>query len=257
MSCDELKDLYDVYALGALDAAERPGLEEHLDRNCPACRAGVSGARQLAAMLALAAPPVEPPARLRARVVASVAPAPARPTGLNWLAHAWATVALAMLAAVLWQAYADRKLEAEISALNRRIGEAKTVNAELAARNRLLGDALALINLPDARQLVFGQPRREPPRGRIWIEHDRGVVLLASQLPPAPAGKAYEMWLIPKAAGSTPIPAGVFNADSQGLAMHVWGQRVDVAAVKTIAVTLEAEGGVPAPTGAILIAAEI
>ena len=251
MSCDDLRELYELYVLGAVDAAERHEIEEHLARNCPACRAGIAEARQLAASLALAAPEADPPKRLRDRVIASVTPERGRPTLLTWWNHAWATLALVMLAGVVWYSYTASKLETELAAINRRLAETKTVNAELVAHNRLLGDALALINLPDARQLVFGRQDREPPRGRIWVHPQRGVVLLASHLPPAPAGKIYEMWVIPK--GAAPRPAGLFNSDPQGAATHVWNQPVDPAV--TIAVTLEPEGGVPAPTSTPLIVA--
>lgn len=253
MSCDELKELYELYALGAVDPAERREVEEHLERNCPTCGAGIKQAQRLVASLALAAPQVEPPKRLRHRVVGSVAPESQRPTALSWSNHAWATLALVMLAAVLWYVYEGRKLEAEVAALNHRMAEAKTLHAELVARNQLLTDALSLINLPDARQLVFGRPEGQPPRGRVWVHPQRGVVLLASNLRPAPAGKIYEMWVVPKKA--PPIPAGLFNSDPQGIATHVWTQPVDVAAAGAIAVTLEPEGGAPTPTSTPLIVA--
>ena len=35
--CAQLAELYEAYALGALDSPERELLEEHLARNCPQC----------------------------------------------------------------------------------------------------------------------------------------------------------------------------------------------------------------------------
>ncbi len=255
MSCDELKELYELYALGAADAAERREIEEHLERNCPVCSPGVKQARRFAASLALTAPAVEPPQRLRDRIVTAVAHGPERPSSVTWLTHAWATLAVLMLAAVLWFVSAGRRLEAEIAAASRRLAEAQTVNAELMARNHMLAGALELITLPDARQLIFGRPQGEPPRGRIWVHAQRGVLLLASHLPPAPAGKAYEMWIVRKPTAGAPIPAGLFNSDPQGEAMHVWAEPVNVAAAAAVAVTLEPASGVPAPTSTPVIAA--
>lgn len=253
MSCDELKDLYELYALGALEPGERRELEEHLERNCPACTAGVNRARNLAASLAFTAPVVDPPGALRRRVLAAIAPKPEKHPLLTWWNHAWATLAVLMLAAVLWYAYEYRQIEAGMALLNGRLAQAKTANAELAARNRLLVSALELINLPDSHQLVFGQTGPQPPRGRIWVHPQRGVLLLASNLAPAPAGKTYEMWIIPK--GAAPIPAGLFNSDPQGAATHVWTQPVNLASAPTVAVTLEPEGGVPMPTSQPIIKA--
>ena len=73
--------------------------------------------------------------------------------------------------------------------------------------------------------------------------------MLITKLPPAPAGKAYEMWTI---AGGTPTAAGVFQVDASGQAIH----RVPPGAgpVDVFAVTLEPESGVPAPTGPIVLA---
>ncbi len=37
MSCEELQELYELYALGLLDPEERLELDEHLGRECPNC----------------------------------------------------------------------------------------------------------------------------------------------------------------------------------------------------------------------------
>jgi anti-sigma factor RsiW len=164
MSCDELKEIYEPYALGAAEPDERREIEAHLARHCPNCVAGLQSARRLTASLALAAPPVDPSARLRERVLGTVAPAAEKRSGRTWLTHAWAALAIVMLVGVLWYAYHDEGLEAQIASLNTRLAEARRVEAEMVARNRLLAGALELINLPDSRQLVFGQPDRQPPR---------------------------------------------------------------------------------------------
>ncbi|MFC4536542.1 hypothetical protein ACFO60_37720, partial [Sphaerisporangium dianthi] len=60
-----------AYALHAVeDADERLGFEEHLSR-CPECEQEARGLREAAARLG-AAPAVEPPARLRERVMAEI-----------------------------------------------------------------------------------------------------------------------------------------------------------------------------------------
>ena len=80
-----------------------------------------------------------------------------------------------------------------------------------------------------------------------------GVLLLASNLPAAPEGKIYEMWVIPKA--GNPVPAGLFQSDAEGTALHMQKATVDLAATKAVAVTLEPAGGVPQPTSQPLIVA--
>jgi anti-sigma-K factor RskA len=78
--------------------------------------------------------------------------------------------------------------------------------------------------------------------------------LLASGLAPAPEGKAYELWVI---AGGPPIPAGVFQANPDGQAVHRLPDVADVAKVKTFAVTVEPAAGVPAPTGEMVLAGAV
>ncbi|MBI3667606.1 MAG: anti-sigma factor [Acidobacteria bacterium] len=253
MSCDELKEFYELYALGVAEPEERREVEEHLERNCPNCTPGIRLARQQVAALALAAPQVELPSGLRDRVVTAVAPVLEKPTSVNWLTHAWATLAVLMLAAVLWYNYSARRLEGQLALLGRRLAAAETTNSELTVRNRLLVEALALVSLPESRQLIFGRTDREPPRGRIWVHPQRGVLLLASRLPPAPAGRIYEMWIVPKS--GPPAPAGLFNSDPRGEATHVWSLPVDLSTAAAVAVTLEPEAGAPAPTSTPLIVA--
>ncbi|MGB9337141.1 MAG: anti-sigma factor, partial [Candidatus Acidiferrales bacterium] len=72
---------------------------------------------------------------------------------------------------------------------------------------------------------------------------------------PAPAGKIYEMWIIPK--GGSPLPAGLFQSQSDGTAMYLRKGAVDVASTGAIAVTLEPEAGSQAPTTTPLIVAAL
>lgn len=72
-------------------------------------------------------------------------------------------------------------------------------------------------------------------------------MLFAYNLPPAPAGKAYQLWFI--ADLKHPVPGAVFNTDQQGRA--VMRDQVPEAGrnASVFAVTLEPAGGVSAPTG--------
>ena len=85
--------------------------------------------------------------------------------------------------------------------------------------------------------------------GRLIWHETAGGQLFVANLPPAPAGKAYEMWTL---GGPAPQPAGVFQVDASGRALH----RLQPAGgpATTFAVTLEPEAGVPAPTGPIVLA---
>jgi len=243
MTCDELREQYELYALGVLDAAERAELDAHLHREGDPCIAGVHRARELMTTLALTAPESHPPARLRKKVVGLVG----EPKGSGFGVPAWiaATVALAIIAG--WLAYSRREQSRELTSARL---EAQRNNIELARLN----EAFALMNDPAARQLVFGEGEPKP-RGRVFVNPKQGVLLLASNLTPAPPGKIYEMWIIPK--GGAPLPAGLFQSESDGTAMYLRKGSFDVASTGAIAVTLEPEAGSQAPTSTPLIVAAL
>jgi anti-sigma-K factor RskA len=235
MSCDELRDSYELYALGIADEPERGEVRAHLERDCSTCVPGVRGARELTTLIGATAPAVEPPARLRKRVLA-IAGGQAGPQ-LKW-SRLWAAVAAgALIAAVVFNTRAQHTSE-----------ELARVQAESAAQTRelaRLNEAFAILNQPDARQVVFGGAAPQPPRGRVFLDRTRGVLLLASNLPPAPAGKIYEMWVIPK--GGKPVPAGLFQSAADGTALHVRPGPVNVAGTAAVAVTLEVAAGATVP----------
>ena len=78
-----------------------------------------------------------------------------------------------------------------------------------------------------------------------------GGLLLAAKLPPVPPGKAYALWTL---AGDGPRSAGIFVPDAGGRATVKIAAQATGAPVRVLSVTLEPESGVPAPTGAIVLA---
>jgi anti-sigma-K factor RskA len=243
MTCDELRDQYELYALGALEAEERYELDAHLRKQDDPCVEGVRRARERMASLALIAPESHPPARLRARVM-SLAGAPAR--SWRWTA-VWAVTAACLAVAAVWLGLSRREQTRILAELRQ---ETQTKSLELAH----LTEAFALMNDPAARLLVFGESKPKP-RGRVFVNPKQGVLLLASNLPPAPLGKIYEMWIIPKA--GQPAPAGLFQSESHGTAMYLRKGAVDMASAGAIAVTLEPEAGSQAPTSTPIIVATL
>jgi anti-sigma-K factor RskA len=70
---------------------------------------------------------------------------------------------------------------------------------------------------------------------------------MAGNLPETPAGKVYKIWAI----AETPVPAGLFKiGPGSRVAMPLSSLPADKSYVK-FAVTLEPEGGLPSPSGAM------
>ena len=243
MNCDELRDQYELYALDALNAEERAELDAHLRREGDPCIAGVRKARALMVSLALTAPESHPPERLRKRVVGMVGD-PKR--AWSWIPF-WIAAAACLAVVAVWLGMARRDQARALADLRL---EAQRKTVELARLN----EAFAIMNDPAARQLVFGEGAPKP-RGRVFVNPHQGVLLLASNLTPAPSGKIYQMWIIPKS--GSPAPAGLFQSESDGTAMYLRKGAVDVATTAVIAVTLEPAAGSQAPTTQPLIVATL
>jgi anti-sigma-K factor RskA len=244
MTHDELGDLYELYALGVLDPEERAEIEEHLAQKCPECKAGIRRAVGLNTFFGTLPETIDPPRRLRSRVLASVGAEPASGrflTFLRILVPAFLTIVIAIVGMETYRRGQD--LAAARDEIRRSSAELQKVQA-----------AFRLLNLPETKQVVFGQGQPSPPRGRVFVNRERGVLLLASNLPPTPAGKTYEMWLIPQ--GGAPVPAGLFQSDSQGDALHLLSGAV-AANTNTVAVTVEPEAGSQAPTTTPIIVAPV
>ena len=81
--------------------------------------------------------------------------------------------------------------------------------------------------------------------GRAFWSPSRGLVFTASHLPTLPAGRVYQLWVV---TASGAVSAGVTQPDTTGRVRSVTRPATTSPAI-AVAVTIEPEGGVPAPTG--------
>ena len=243
MTCEELRDKWELFALGLLDDPEQAELQEHLQRGCETCVPAFRRALVANTSFATLAKPVEPPARLRSRILASVGDE--RSTRWGWL-PGWVAFAACLLVAFLWVTARDRKQATELAQARAELSEARTQAGRTAAELARTQAALDLLNEPETRLVISGRGVPLPPRARVFLNRTRGVLLLADNMPPVPEGKIFEMWVIPRT--GAPRPAGLFRAEPGGRAIHLLSEPVDIASTGAIAVTLEPESGSPAPT---------
>ena len=215
----ELHELTAGYALDALDPAERERYEEHL-ASCESCREELQGFWSVSGALAHAAGGPAPPAGLRERILeqaraerTNVVPLRRRAPVLSAAA---AVAAVAALAVGIWAASLSRELDdvrGELSVL----ADPNARTVESAA-----GEASLVVT----------------PAGR--------AALVVRKLPPAPAGKDYEIWVFE---AGVPHRAGLFERPGVAVLTRPVEQG------QMVAVTLEDDGGVDAPTGAPLFTA--
>ncbi len=239
MNHEELRDHYELYAMGIADEPERGEIREHLSRGCEVCMAEVKRARRLAALMGGSAPAAAPSPKLRRRILASV--------GYEQNKFGLSPFLAAALLLSLFAVFYFSGRERDFAQLATRLdGQLRSQTIELTRLN----EAFAIVNSSDTSVTSFGSGQKQPPKGKVFVNPSQGVLLIASNLPPTQAGKAYEMWVIPNGGKGTPIPAGVFQSNSDGAAMHIQRGAIDVSSKPVIAVTIEPEGGTQAPTSA-------
>lgn len=164
------------------------------------------------------------------------------PSVFGALAASLVFAALLVSLLVLWQR--NNRMQAELSSLSNRLNETQ---GEL-ARAR---EERAPPGSPEPQAAMLAGTK-VAPRAHAMLAFDRQsgrAMLIAYDLPPAPEGKAYQLWFI---AGERIMPGGVFTPDGRGHAelrdlMPAEGR---TAASATFAVTLEPAGGVSKPSGA-------
>ena len=256
MTHEPFETLAPVYAVGALDGDDLVRFEAHLREGCAACEAVVRDSTESLATLARQETPAIPPAHVREallrRVEASSRP---RATRVRWLRWAVGTAAAAVLVAAFTAGIVASRYEKQIGVLAREAARLReqTRREQAALRDEIAAAraTVALLQDPATRVVALGGLAAAPgASGReVWNEKLGGRVYITG-LPPAPAGKTYELGTI---AGAAPRPAGLFDVDPRGAAVRPVAPAGD-GPVKIFAVTLEPAGGVPAPTGPMVLA---
>jgi anti-sigma-K factor RskA len=250
-TCDVLAELGDAYVLGVLDPEEARTLEEHVDK-CPPCRAQLDADLAVAAALALVASQVDPPARLRANLIAAARgeePAVARPPWWRRLFPSPTRVAigaasfasLAFVVALSWalslQAQVTRAPSpvSVASAPIHDLGDGYVARADM---KRLLGADAA----PDARGWIYIDPAAD------------SALLVAYRLPPLASDRAYQLWLV---RDGQRVSGGVFRVDPEGYGWLKVRAPQALAVYQRAGITVEPLGGSPGPTGARVLGGDL
>jgi anti-sigma-K factor RskA len=247
MTHQDLLESAAAYALGALDGPERAEFEAHL-AGCTSCKAEVEAYQEVAGLLAHAASAVQPPngAALRHRILSEakgVRPISAAPkvqrrstTPAAWLAAA-ASLLLAVGAGLAYRAERSRVATLE--------GEVAEERAQVAVRDSTIAAFLG----PEVHVVSLAQPDQKPS-ARVFWNHTRQVfIVTAFNVPPAPAGKTYQLWALRK--GKAPMSMGTFNTDASGRGTAILAVAKDITDAGFIddcGLTLEPDGGSPQPT---------
>ncbi|HEV2705178.1 MAG TPA: anti-sigma factor [Pyrinomonadaceae bacterium] len=287
MAHEEYKEALALDALDALDEEGRRTLGAHL-ASCAECRAELRELRDAASALAYTVAPVAPPPELRARIFervhalasessdgktdgrvnskqADVLAMPDPSTRVRaaattrrpaWVAYGAIAASLVIAALgvallVLWRQ--NQEMRAQVARLAQSSSE---VTAELERQRAELArerEMREVLTAPDSRVAeLAGTKMAEGASARFALDRASGrAMLVAYNLPPAPAGKAYQLWFIKD---GKKMPGGVFKTDERGRAAMSEQVPVEGRDASVFAVTLESEHGEVAPKGEIYLA---
>ena len=260
------EELLPAYALGALDGDDLRELEEHLAGGCEECRPQlalwVGDLEELAATIE----PVQPSEVTRTRVLrlagaggGAAAPAPASlPATVR--TPAWMKIAaLLLLALAVWGLAGQARMAREVHALaeerDRLSRQVETLSQEVGrirSESQRAELALSVLAAPGVQSVALAGLGPTPQAaGRTYVNPRSGDALFyAFGLPTLPEDKTYELWFF---AGGKPVAAGTFGVDPRGTGSVRVERRIDPAQIQAWAVTIEPAGGLPQPSGAVVL----
>lgn len=256
-NCDQLRELMEAYALGALDPEEHAAVAAHLLTGCRDCAKSVEEARWLVSQLAYAAPEAAPSDMLKGRLMQTVRseaethgqskphPPPAKGAIPIWL---WTAVAALFLFSI-YSSWNMRRLQTEIRDSNERaatlIADREKAEKQLAAAKReamILMDPSSVKIVPAAKSTLGMELEAK------W-NPELGVVVMGEKIPMPSPHHVLQLWFIPKAPGAKPMPSMMMMPDANGKFMVLVANPPEsMDATKAIAITEEPEGGSPWPT---------
>jgi hypothetical protein len=256
MSHEEAFVVLDAVALDALEGAERDAVLAHAE-GCEICKAELSQLRDTAAFLAFSSPlgadtATKSRSRIHSRLMARAGaeseeryprtavqhPRPANTTRpLAWRRAEWITAAASVLlvASTAMLAYYARDRE----------------NLRVAVMHR--DSVIAGLTGKDVAMMTLTSTGSKAPFAHMfWDRATNMWTLVAHNMPELKAGRTYQLWLVTSKAK---ISAGTFeakNGDAMVRAMYPLAPNELMA----LAVTEEPAGGMPQPTGSMVMAVQ-
>lgn len=239
MERERFDELMEAYALNALPDDERREFEEYLSAH-PERQAEVDELNNLAGLLALSPAEQEPSPELRRNLMAVVESEARESRAANRRAHrrsmfarardllrpsrlALGAAALLIIGLFSWNLL-----------LMDRVDELRSEVAEVREES-------PSANIARMVELKGSGPMRGAQVELVRLEGERAV-LIAEDLPPIGEGETLQIWVIKD---DVPEPAGIFEPGDEMVSTPV---ERSLEGADTVAITVEPDGGSPAPT---------
>lgn len=255
----------ELYALGGMPELEAEALKAHV-AVCGECAMKLAESRGSAALLSFAVKQEHPAGTIKAELLSRIhanraheedyawpVPAPERPEtgGLRVGKSArnktspwwnWIVVPAALLLALVSLAlsYQNHKVS---QALEKQRQAAQALLQEREKTEKLVG----ILAAADTVTVRLAPAAEAAGSGVVRYNARLGMLVYSALLPEVPAGKSYQMWLVPTV--GSPINAGLLEKDARA-STSVWLAQVPANTdAKAFAITVEPTGGSSQPTG--------
>jgi hypothetical protein len=167
---------------------------------------------------------------------------------INWYAIA-ATVALILTGAQLVRVTNERnRMRSQVTDTP----TAPPVNDSLSTMLSQKDSMIAAMTGPDVKVVpLMNQGSRQPLGRMMWNRSSNDWIMVTYNLRQPKAGMTYQVWLV---TDNQKISAGTFKPDAAGKTFMHALYELDRNALRSVAITEEPEGGMPAPTGPMIVA---
>jgi len=269
MITERQEELAALHAFGLLEGTERAEFEAQLATN-PELRVLVASLAETAALTALAAPQIDPPAALKERIMsAATPPAPAREKIVSFppLKFAPWAIAAGLALATIWLGTQNFSLRTENANLRteRELAETayKMAKNQLTERSVLaermitdLGNKLRktedLARLKVTALASLAGNTREAQVIAVWDPEQQTGLLTMEKLPPINDTQDYQIWVVDPAY-KDPVNGGVFHVAADGKIAVPFKPDRPITKPAAFAVSLEKKGGVAKAEGTIVL----
>jgi anti-sigma-K factor RskA len=280
---EKFEELIPIYALEALDGEELRELQKHLGTGCKACEELLREQERIKSFLPYSVMTPSPSPRVKDRLFKKIKSSqdfernvysPSLWDRLQpmWLRLGGAVALAALVLLILSNLSLMNRLkdqQMEISRLQDKItnqtGSIESLSTSLASREAEITGLKEQLDqqtqitklLENPNVVVINMVGLKPDlkaHGRVlWNTKENKAFVHVLNLPALPSGKTYQLWVI---ADSTPRSAGIFKVGESGENFMNLESLPDPSKIKTFAVTLEPDGGVPLPTGEMYLLGE-
>jgi len=271
MNHDKAFAALDAVALDAIDPVERARVMAHVEQ-CARCRRELAELRETTALLAFASPTAatDTRERIHERLMSRAATDASRGeqvvsldarraiSSLAWRRAEWIAIAASVLLVVSVGLLASviRDRENVKTALTSQIASSEHVRTSSDSLRTMImhrDSVIAELTGKNVAMMTLTSSGSHAPFAHMFWDHARNTwVMVTHDMPDLKPGRTYQLWLVTP---NAKISAGTF-ATKNGEAMIRATYALDPRQLMALAVTEEPIGGMPQPTGPMIIAAQ-